>query len=89
MRLTFRNCDVLQQKNNGGYGQLWSQCGYELSVNDRLTEVLKSTGHCLKDLDGVSTLRALSVTSVEVGRDCENDQNKGVSHHGKEKENAS
>ena len=63
-KLTFRDSDVLQQKNDSCYWELSCESTEECAFDHGLADMLEASGNGLDDFDGVFAFRVFAVADV-------------------------
>lgn len=85
--LTFADSDVLEEENDGCYRELRAQSLDQFWIYIGLSDMLESRGYCQQNSDGVFSV-IQSMTAVQPGSNCKNDENKGISQNANEKKYA-
>lgn len=69
---------MLEQQDDCGYGQFRSECGDEVSIDNRCTNVLQASRNGLQNLDRIFPRTSLPVPAIQPGGNGENDDDEGV-----------
>ena len=85
--LTFGNSDMLKEEDDGCYRELRAQSFDQVGIYIRLPDVLEPRGHCQQNFDGIFPALQ-SMTAIQPGSNCKNDENKGMSQNADEKKYA-
>lgn len=81
---TFCNGNVLQQENDSGDGELWSESFDQPRIDCNGTNILETPGDRLKNLDRIS-VAGFAVAAVQPCCNCQYQDDKRIpSHHDEE-----
>ena len=91
-RLTYRNGDMLEEKDNSSYEQIGSKRTQKFRIYMYRTDMLESSWNGLQDLDGICDLpftRVTSMPGIEPRSYHKHDKHKSISENRDKEERAS